>query len=96
MLFDYLREIQAYRENKYTKFTLQKELRAALITVLWDQGDPLDEAQATAGIYLRQAIEDETHMEDLVETLNRKTKKKVLGEVDQVKELNIYVFKMAT
>ena len=36
MLFDYLKDIQSYREKKYTKFTPRKELRAALIKLFCD------------------------------------------------------------
>ena len=96
VLFDHLKEISSYRENKYSKFTPQKELKAALVTVFFDQGEPLVEADNTASIHLQQANDDETQMEELVATLNRQTKKQGLGEVDQVMELNIYALKSAT
>ena len=35
-------------------------------------------------------------MEEFVETLNKQTKKKGLGEVDQAMELNIYALRSAT
>ena len=39
LLFDYLREVQGYRSNSYTKYTQPADLRAALVSLFYDQGD---------------------------------------------------------
>ena len=93
LLFDYLAEIQGYRAKNFTKFTSRRDLREALVTLFCGRGDKRHEAEVTAEINLQQAIDNEVHMDELVELLNKQTKKKTVSEIDHVLELHIYVLK---
>ena len=64
-----------------------------MVTLFCSRGDDRTEAEATAEINLQQGIDDEIHMNELVELLNKQTKKKTVSEIDHVLELHIYVLK---
>lgn len=51
-LFNYLQEIQGYRENKYTKYMSRADLREGLIKLFCSRGESMDEAESTTELNL--------------------------------------------